>query len=71
MYDQWGVMFKNYDQEDIDLAMGYVMFALEQQQTIIEEMKKAISAVDDCIDQNQDDANTNFWFLNKNSASIN
>ena len=40
MYDQWGVQFGTYDQEDVNLGLAYVMYALEQLQVAIEEMKQ-------------------------------
>ena len=71
MYDQWGVLFGSYSQDDIDLGLAYVMYALEQLQVVIEETKHELNSIDDCVDENQDAIGTNFWFLNKNTAAIN
>ena len=52
MYDQWGVLFGSYSQEDIDLGLAYVMYALEQLQVVIEETKHELNSIDDCVDEN-------------------
>ena len=52
MYDQWGVQFGSYSQEEIDLGLAYIMYALEQLQAVIEETKHELNSLDDCIDEN-------------------
>ena len=53
------------------MGLAYILYALEQLQVAIEELKHELNSVDDCIDENQDAIGTNFWFLNKNTAAVN